>query len=86
MHEPKPPSKKVLPFAVPNVDVEEQLLIWIRAVVESNQEMITLLERLRISYRSIVAGAPVTNANALLWQVEVALSNAAKAKNAASSL
>jgi hypothetical protein len=82
MPHPKPPLDKVLPFVVPQAD-EAQLLGWIRGVVESNDELVTVLKRLRISYRTMLAGQQVSDADAVLWRAEVALRNAAKAKHLA---
>jgi hypothetical protein len=83
MPHPKPPLDKVLPFVVPEGDVEAQLLGWIRGVVESNHELVTVLKRLRISYKTILAGQQVSDADAVLWRAEIALRNAAKAKQLA---
>jgi hypothetical protein len=78
----KPPGSELLEFAVPQ-DVEGQLVNWIRGVVESNNELVDALNRLRLSYRALLAGEPVTDAHEILRQVEGALRSADKAKDMA---
>jgi hypothetical protein len=75
-------NKKPLLFPVPQDDVEERLLTWIRGIVQSNHELVGVLERLRHSYKALLAGNPVTDAVAILWQIEVALKDAERSKNA----
>jgi hypothetical protein len=53
-----------------------QLLIWIRGVIESNRELVRVLERLQRSYKALLAGNSVTDGEEILWQVEGALKDA----------
>jgi hypothetical protein len=78
----KPPGSELLGFTVPQ-DVERQLVNWIRGVAESNNELVDALNRLRFSYKVLLAGEPVTDAHEILRQVEGALRSADKAKNMA---
>ena len=50
-------------------------------VFESNDELATALERIRDSYRSLLARKLVKDNDDILALVEAALKNAAKAKN-----
>jgi hypothetical protein len=76
-----PPNKKPLRFPVAQDDVTTRLLSWIRGIVQSNQELVSALERLRLSYEVLLAGTSVTDAEAILWQVEVALKGAERSRN-----
>jgi hypothetical protein len=78
----RPPNKKPLRFPVTHDDVTTQLLSWIRGIVQSNHELVDALERLRFSYKEHLAGTSVRDAETILWQVEVALKNAERSKNA----
>jgi hypothetical protein len=78
----RPPNKKLLQFPVTQDDVATRLLNWIRGIVQSNQELVNALERLRLSFEALLDGTPVTDAKAILWQVEVALKNAERSKTA----
>jgi hypothetical protein len=77
-HVKKPPGKELLESAV-----EMQLINWIRAVTESNDELVCALNRLRLSYKALLAGEPVTDAQEILRQVEGALRSATKANDMA---
>jgi hypothetical protein len=78
----KPPGSELLEVAVPE-DVERQLVNWIREVAVSNNELVDALNRLRLSYKVLLAGEPVTDAQEILRQVEGALRSADKAKDMA---
>jgi hypothetical protein len=79
---PRPPNKKPLRFPVPHDDVTTRLLNWIRGVIQSNHELVDALERLRFSYKEHLAGRSLRDAETILWQVEFALKNAERSKNA----
>lgn len=78
----KPPNKKLLGFPGSRDSVETKLLSWIRGIVQSNDELIRGLECLREPYKVLLAGQSVTDAAEILWQVEVALSDAKRSRNA----
>jgi hypothetical protein len=81
----KPLNKKLLTLPIPQEDVETQLLLWIRGVVQSNHELVGALKRLRHSYKALLGGKSVTDAKEILWHVEVALLSREKSKNALAS-
>ena len=83
-HAKKPLNNKVLEFTVPQDGIGPQLVSWVRGVVKSNNELVPALERLRRSYKVLLAGKPVTDAEELLWQVEGALEEADRCKNVVS--
>jgi hypothetical protein len=62
--------------------VEAKLLSWIRGVVQSNDQLVDALERLRCSYKVLQKGKSVPEIAEILWQVEVALSDAERSRNA----
>jgi hypothetical protein len=76
------PSNKLLEFTVPQDGIGLQLVTWVRGIVKSNSELVSALSRLRRSYEALLAGMPVTDAEELLWQVEGALREADRCKNA----
>jgi hypothetical protein len=76
------PNKKPLRFPVPHDDVTTRLLSWVRGIVQSNHELVDALERLRFSYKALLAGKSVRDAEQVLWQAEVALKDAERSKNA----
>ena len=80
-HANKPSNKKVLSFTMVKAGIESQLVPSIREVVTSNNELVLALDRLRRSYRMLLAGKPVTDAEEVLWQVEGALHDAERSKN-----
>ena len=80
-HAKKPSNERLLEFATPQVGIGAQLVTWVRGIVRSNNELVPALERLRSSYRVLLAGKSVTDAEVVLWQVEGALKNAERAKN-----
>jgi hypothetical protein len=79
---PRPPNKKPLRFAAPHEDLHTRLVRWIRGVVQSNHELVDALQQLRLSYKALPAGTPVRDAELILSQVEVALKDAERSKNA----
>jgi hypothetical protein len=81
MEPPKLPSGKVLPFALPEASIEAQLEAWVDGIKESNDQLVAALERLRDSYKAMMAGGSVTDAEEILVVVEAALKNARRAKN-----
>lgn len=80
MPHPKQPSGKLLTFVNQQGDLESKLLGWIRGIMASNHELVSAMERLRDSYKSILAGRPVSDTDTVLLRVEIALRNAARAK------
>jgi hypothetical protein len=76
----RPLNKKPLQFPVAQDDVATRLLDWIRGIVQSNQELVSALDRLRLSYEALLAGTSVTDTEAILWQVEVALKDAERSR------
>jgi hypothetical protein len=81
----RPLKKKLLTLPVPQDDVETQLLIWIRGVVQSNHELVGAMKRLQHSYKALLAGKSVTDAEEILWQVGVALMGTEESKNVLAS-
>jgi hypothetical protein len=74
-------SCKVLPFAKPQASVEGELEKWFRGVMQSNHDLVSALERLRDSYKELLAEKPVTEADhAVLMAVEITLRNARNAR------
>jgi hypothetical protein len=80
-HAKKPSNKNVLEFNLPQDGIGPQLVSWVRGVVKSNNELVPALERLRRSYKLLLAGKPVTDAEEVLWQVEGALRDAEQSAN-----
>jgi len=85
MSHAKKPSNKLLEFSIPPDRIGLQLVTWVRGIVKSNNELVSALSRLRRSYKALLAGMPVTDAEELLWQVEGALQEADRCKNAFAS-
>jgi hypothetical protein len=81
MARPAKASSKVLQFAVPRLAAEEHLEQWIRGIVQSNSDMENALERLRNSYKAMLAGKPLTDADEILMAVETALGSVEKTRN-----
>jgi hypothetical protein len=75
-------DKKLLGFPAPRESVETKLLGWIRGVLQSHDQLVDALEQLRRSYKVLQTGKPVPDAAQVLWQVEVALSDAQRSRNA----
>jgi hypothetical protein len=78
----KLPDKKLLGFPASRESVETKLLDWIRGVLQSNDQLVNALEHLRRSYKVLQTGKSVPDAAKVLWQVEVALSDAERSRNA----
>jgi hypothetical protein len=76
-----PKKAKILEFVVPHEAIEIDLERWLRRVLESNDVLVAALERIRGSYKSMMAGRSVTDAAEILAAVETALKNAERAKN-----
>jgi hypothetical protein len=85
MPQAKKPLTKVLEFTTPQAGIGPRLVSWVRGVVKTNDELVLALTRLRRSYKVLLAGKPVTDAEEILWQVEGALQEAARSKNALAS-
>jgi hypothetical protein len=77
MNETKKPPSSETGF---RQDVEMKLVNWVRGVAESNDELVHALNRLRVSYKVLLSGEPVTDAQEILKEVEDALTGAAKAR------
>ena len=77
----KPSNQKVLEFTMPQDGIGPQLVRWVRGVVKSNNELVPALERLQRSYKVLLAGKPVTDAEEVMWQVEGALRDAKQSAN-----
>jgi hypothetical protein len=74
-------SCKILPFVVPQAAMEGKLEKWFRGVIQSNHDLTTALERLRDSYRELLANKPLTEADqAVLLAVQITLTNARNAR------
>lgn len=78
----KLPDKKLLGFPASHDSAEVKLLSWVRGIVQSNDQLVGALERLRRSYKVLQTGESVPDAAEILWQVEVALSDAQRSRNA----
>jgi hypothetical protein len=81
MIEPKKPPASEFPETGFRQDTEMKLVNWVRAVAESNNELVHALNRLRVSYKVLLSGESVTDAPEILREVEDALASAAKAKD-----
>jgi hypothetical protein len=74
-------SRKVLPFVAPETSAEGKLEKWFRGVIQSNQDLMTALERLRDSYQGRLREKAFTEADqAVLLAVQITLNNARKAQ------
>ena len=74
-------DKKVVEIRPGEEAFERALMAWVRAIAQSNGQLVLTLERLRLSYETLLAGGTIKDADELLWQVERALTNAERAKN-----
>jgi hypothetical protein len=79
--ERKAQSKKVVEFETPQEIIDAQLENLIQRVFASNDELVAALTRLRDSWKHILKGEAITDAGALLEQVDIALENATKPRN-----
>jgi hypothetical protein len=75
-------DKKLLGFPTTRESVEVKLLGWIRGILQSNDQLVDALEHLRRSYKALQTGKSVPDAANVLWQVEVALSDAERSRTA----
>jgi hypothetical protein len=73
-------SCKILPFAVPAASREGQLEKWFRGVIQSNQDLIAALERLRDSYQLLMQKPASEADQAVLLAVEITLNRARNAQ------
>jgi hypothetical protein len=62
----KLPDKNLLGFPTSRESVETKLLSWIRGVVQSNDQSVEALERLRRSYKVLQTGKSVPDAAEIL--------------------
>jgi hypothetical protein len=69
------PTKKRIK-CTPRNDIGLELVNWVRGIVRSNHELTSVLERLRGSYKLLLAGMDITDAEEILWQVDGTLLNA----------
>jgi hypothetical protein len=81
----KLPEKKLLGFPASHDSVEAKLLSRVRGIVQSNDQLVDALERLRRSYKVLQTEKSVPDAAEILWEVEVALSDAQRSRNALAS-
>jgi hypothetical protein len=66
---------------VPEEIVDLRIENWVRAILESNNNLAVVLKRLRESYCAVLAGKPVRDDDEILAQVEAVLQRAEKAKH-----
>jgi hypothetical protein len=72
---------KVLPFVTPQSSHDGKLEKWFRGVIQSNQDLMTALERLRDSYQALLKEKPFHEADqAVLLAVQITLNDARKAR------
>jgi hypothetical protein len=74
--------KKLLGVVASQDAVEVKLLSWVRGVVQSNDQLLDALKRLHRSYLVLSAGKSVPDAEEILWQVGIAVSDAERSRNA----
>jgi len=72
----KPSNTKIIEFLATVDSVERQLVFWIRDLVDTTNQLVPNLERLRNSYRLLRADKPITDAEEILWRVEQCLKDA----------
>jgi hypothetical protein len=81
MLKPTKAPGKVLPFVAGEPSPEGQLEKWFLGVMQSNRDLISALERLRDSYKMLLADKVVGEADqAVLLAVEITLRNARNAR------
>jgi hypothetical protein len=81
MVKPTKNSGKLLQFVTDEPSPEGQLEKWFLGVMQSNRDLITALERLRDSYKSLLADKVLSDADqAVLLAVEITLRNARNAR------
>jgi hypothetical protein len=72
----KKPAASVRPPAETQSSVEEDLVAWMKGTVHTCQELVSVLERLRNSYKAILTESVASDADEILTNVEEALRNA----------
>jgi hypothetical protein len=77
---PRTPAEEARKCAVPQEIIEVQIEYWIRWTLESNIALVAALERLRTSYKLLLAGTPAKDSDKVLLQVEVALKDTEKTR------
>ncbi len=80
MHDSEEKPDNVIEFAFPEHAIEEQLENWLARIVQSNDELVLALKRIRSSYSKVRTGRPA-DFDEVLVQVDQALRNAAKASS-----
>jgi hypothetical protein len=81
MIKPTKTRGKVLPFVAGEPSPEGQLEKWFLGIMQSNRDLISALERLRDSYRILLADkVPDEAEQAILLAVEITLRNARNAR------
>jgi hypothetical protein len=81
MVKPMKASGKILPFVSGQPSPEGQLEKWFLGVMQSNHDLISALERLRDSYKRLLADKVLGEAEqAVLLAVEITLRNARNAR------
>jgi hypothetical protein len=81
MVKPMKASGKVLQFVTDQPSPEGQLEMWFLGVMQSNHDLISALERLRDSYKTLLADKMHDEANqAVLLAVDITLRNARNAR------
>jgi hypothetical protein len=82
MIETKKVSGKILKFAPPQPTAEGKLEKWFRGVVQSNQDLMTALERLSDSYKELLGDKPLSEKDqVVLLAAQITLSNARNAQS-----
>jgi hypothetical protein len=76
----KLPDKKLLGFPASHDCVETKLLGWIRGVLRSNDQLVEAPGALATLIWVLQTGKSVPDAVEILWQVEVALSDAQRSR------
>ncbi len=81
MSNTKKAPAKVLQFEQPKEAAEGELEKWFRGVMQSNHDLMSALERLRDSYKGLLARQSVIELDtAVLMAVEITLRNAKNAR------
>jgi hypothetical protein len=74
-------SRKALPFVMPQAPIEGQPDKWFRGVIQTNHDLLTVLERRRDSYKGLSAKKAFSEAgHAVLVDVAITLSSAKNAQ------
>jgi hypothetical protein len=78
--------QKRLKSGLPRNMVGPELVNTVRVIVGSNRELPCAPERLLGSYRVLLVGTPITDAQEILWQVDGTLLNAERSSVLMSSV